>query len=88
MKANSDQSQLLFGVLPYFSQLDASVVKQFDFKYFYADIGISILNILNRRNELWVHHYLLSEGPAQHQVSASTTATAFSPLFYVNLRYE
>ena len=86
--SSSSTEQLNFAQLPDFIQLDVSLVKQFDFKYFYADIGISILNVLNHRNELSVLNYVLPEGSAVHNVHTISTATSYSPLFYVNLRYE
>lgn len=81
-------TQLNFAKLPNFMQLDVSLVKQFNFKYFYADLGISILNVLNHRNELSVLNYTLTEGSTTHTIHTTTTATAYSPLFYVNFRYE
>lgn len=85
---SSTVDNLNFGVLPDFMQLDISLVKQIDFRYFYADIGITILNVLNRQNELSRKNIEIPEGLQQHNMQIATTASAFSPLFYVNLRYE
>lgn len=85
---HSTPNELSFGQLPNFMQLDISVVKQFDFNYFYADVGFTILNLLNHRNELSVKNITLPEGTNRHIVQTTTTATSFSPLFFINLRYE
>ena len=87
----TDQSTsnfLQFGLLNNYNQLDVSLVKQIDFKFFYADVGVSILNVMDYMNKLSVKNYTLPEGKNSHNVNVTTTATSFSPLFYINLRYE
>lgn len=88
LKPESTNASLQFGQLPHFFQMDVSLVKQFDFKYFYADLGFTVLNVLNRRNELQKTNFVIPEGPTTNQVQITKTSTSFSPLFYVNLRYE
>ncbi|MFA9391529.1 MAG: TonB-dependent receptor plug domain-containing protein [Prolixibacteraceae bacterium] len=84
----SSSSQLNFDAHPDFMQLDVSLVKQFHFKNFFADLGITVLNVSNRTNEIGYTNFTIPEGTKSHRVSTTTIATSFSPLFYVNLRYE
>ena len=88
LQVNSTPDSFVFGVLPHYMQLDFSLVKQFNFHYFYADVGITILNVLDRKNEIAAKNFVLPEGIQNHTVKSITTATSFSPLFYINLRYE
>lgn len=84
----SSYQSMQFDALPDFIQLDLGLVKEFQFENFYADLGLTILNVFNRSNEIHVKNYLLPEGNNSHRLSVTTTASAFSPLFYINLRYE
>lgn len=84
----SAYQELQFGVLNDFVQLDLGLVKEFKFENFYADLGLTVLNVLNRPNQIHVKNFTLPEGTAVHRVNVSTAATSFSPLFYINLRYE
>lgn len=86
--AQSSSTQLDFARHTNFMQLDLSLVKQFNFQNFYADLGITVLNVFDQRNELQTKNIIIPEGSKQHLVTATTTATSFSPLFYINLRYE
>lgn len=88
LKNSSIINNLEFGNLPNYIQLDVSLVKQIDFRYFYADIGFTILNVLNKQNELSRKNIIISEGTKHHNLLIATTASSFSPLFYINLRYE
>ncbi|MBN2807081.1 MAG: TonB-dependent receptor plug domain-containing protein [Prolixibacteraceae bacterium] len=86
---NSSAYQLPeFSTQPDFIQLDLGLVKEFQFENFHADVGITILNVFNKMNETQVKNFVLPEGTSTHQVNVTTTATSFSPLFYINLRYE
>jgi ferric enterobactin receptor len=86
--STSSYQVLELGTLPDFIQLDLGLVKEFQFQNFYADVGITILNVFNQSNQTHVKNFVLPEGTAKHQVNMTTTATSFSPLFYINLRYE
>jgi hypothetical protein len=88
LSAESEYQQLVIGQLPEYNQLDISLVKQFDFKLFYADIGVTILNVLNNENLINVRNFKISEGRNEYSVKTTTSSTAFSPLFFINLRYE
>lgn len=88
MLNTSTSSNIEFGMLNNFMQLDLSLVKQFDFKYFFADIGVTVLNVFNSQNQLSVKNFVIPEGSSVHNVQTTTTATSFSPLFFINLRYE
>ncbi|MDA3928561.1 MAG: TonB-dependent receptor [Prolixibacteraceae bacterium] len=85
---NSTSSQLNFGQHAQFMQMDVSLVKQFKFKEFQADIGITVLNVLDQKNGIAVKNYTITEGLTKHSINSTTIATSFSPLFYINLRYE
>lgn len=86
---NTSTSNVLnYGRLPNYRQLDVSLVKQFHFHNFFADIGLTVLNVANHKNEIAVKNLTIPEGTATHNISTTTVATSYSPLFYVNLRYE
>ena len=88
MNNSSSFNAIEFSYLPDFMQLDVSMVKQFDFKIFYADIGMTVLNVLDHKNEIANKNFRVPEGNRVHNASTKTLATSFSPLFYINLRYE
>jgi hypothetical protein len=88
LKHTSTISTFDFETMPDFMQLDVSLVKQFDFNYFFADIGVTVLNVFNRINYISIKNTTIPEGNNVHNIKNTTIATSFSPLFYINLRYE
>lgn len=88
MLNTSTNTQLNFNSHPNFLQMDVALVKEFQFQNFYVDLGFTVLNVFDRRNEIGMKNYVLPEGSSKHVVNVTTTATSFSPLFYINLRYE
>jgi hypothetical protein len=71
-----------------FSQLDISLIKEFRFKYLYADIGVTFLNVLNKRNEVGMEYYDVLGELSKHSFNSVTTSTFYTPLFFINFRYE
>lgn len=88
MTDSSNVSTFRFDQLQYNLQFDVSLVKHFHFQGFYADFGFTVLNLLNRKNEIAYKNIQIPEGNTAHDIKVKTFGTSFSPLFYVNLRYE
>jgi ferric enterobactin receptor len=88
LESNSQKENFQLGQFNDFMQLDIALEKQIDFQYFFADIGITVLNVLNRSNTIDERNISIREEPEQIIYKTRTRATAFSPLLYINLRYE
>ncbi len=83
----SNREQFLFDRLPYFSQLDLSVVKQFKSKLFVAEVGATLLNLFNRENVLTSDYFRLTGDNTDLSVKSEITALSFTPVFFINLKY-
>jgi hypothetical protein len=88
LESNSGKENFQLGQFDDFMQLDVALEKQIDFQYFFADIGITVLNVLDRQNTTHQKNISIREEPRQISYKTRTRATAFSPLLYINLRYE
>jgi len=71
-----------------FSQLDISLIKEFKFKYLYADMGVTFLNVLNNKNEVDMQYYDVVGELSSHTFQSLKTSTFYTPLFFINFRYE
>ncbi len=77
-----------FGRLRAFSQLDISVVKQFQIKNIKAEAGIVFLNLLDTKNEIAFENYRIFEKTADLSVRSNIEGISFAPSFFINFRYE
>jgi hypothetical protein len=73
--------------LPYFLQVDLSLVRQFKTRHLTAEAGISLLNLLDRENVLQSEYFRLTGDDTDLSVKSDMTALSFTPLFFVNLKY-
>lgn len=73
--------------LPYFLQVDLSLVRQIKTKHLTAEAGITLLNLLNRENILQSEYFRLTGDDTDLSVKSDMTALSFTPLFFVNLKY-
>jgi ferric enterobactin receptor len=71
-----------------FSQIDISVVKQFQIKNIKAEAGIVFLNLLDKKNEIAFENYHIFEKTADLSVRSNTEGISFAPSFFINFRYE
>ena len=71
-----------------FSQIDISVVKQFQLKNIKAEAGIVFLNLLDRKNEIAFENYHIFEKTSELSVRSKTNGISFAPSFFINFRYE
>ncbi len=88
LEESSAQNKLNVSQFNDFIQMDIALEKQIDFQYFYADIGVTVLNVLDRKNVIAKKNIRIREEPDQISYRTRTYATLFSPLLYINLRYE
>lgn len=88
LKASSERNLLNIEKFNDFMQFDFALEKQIDFQYFYADIGVTILNVLNHKNTIAEKNIRIREEPDLIYYRTRTLSTSFSPLIYINLRYE
>ena len=79
-------SNIQFDRLPYFSQIDLGLVKRFTYKSFSFDAGVSILNVLNRKNVLETESFLVNDTSGSSTVRSELTGILFIPVIYLSLR--
>jgi hypothetical protein len=70
-----------------FSQLDFAVVRKFSARFFTADAGISLLNVLNRKNIVEVDYLRFSSDSGSLTVRSDVSALAFTPLVFINFKF-
>ncbi len=71
-----------------FSQLDFALVRKFNAKHFSANAGISLLNILNRKNIVEVGYLRFGSDNGSLTARSDVSALGFTPLFFINLRIQ
>ncbi len=77
-----------FGRLPFFAQADLSLVKRFKSKLFTISSGISLLNILNRKNVLEVDYFNISDNTGSYSIRTDITALKFRPVLFINIKLQ
>lgn len=77
----SDQSTLVMGRLPYFSQLDAGIAKTARFRHLSVTATVSFLNILDRVNVVQVDNLQLSSASGSIPVQSNISTISFTPVF-------
>lgn len=77
-----------FGRLPFFAQADLSLMKRFKSKFFTISSGISLLNILNRKNVLEVDYFNISDNTGSYSIRTDITALKFTPVFFINIKLQ
>ena len=72
----------------YFSQLDFTLMKKFISKHLVADIGISLLNVSDRKNIVEVDYLRFSSQNTSLTVRSDVSALSFTPVFFVNVKVQ
>lgn len=70
-----------------FSQLNFAIVRKFSAKAFTANAGISLLNVLNRKNIVEVDYLRFSSDNSSLTVRSDVSALAFTPLVFINFKF-
>lgn len=70
----------------HFSKLDFTLLKEFHFKHFSASTGVSLLNILNRKNIVEVDYLRFASETGSLTVRSDVSALSFTPIAFVNLK--
>lgn len=71
-----------------FSQLDFAVVRKFHTRHFSANAGVSLLNVLNRKNVVEVDYLRFSSEYGSLTVRSDVSALGFTPLFFINFKFQ
>ena len=69
-----------------FSQLDVAVVKHLNLPHADINAGVSLLNILNRKNVVEVSYLQFSSTQETLTVRSDVSALGFAPVFFINLK--
>ncbi len=72
----------------YYSQLDFALVKTYHKKFFAAEAGVSLLNVLNRRNIVEVDYLRFSSDQESLTIRSDISSLAFTPVFFVNFKFR
>lgn len=86
VQASETGGNVQFDRLPYFSQIDLGLVKRFSYKSFSFDAGVSLLNVLNRKNVLETESFIVNDTSGSSTVRSELTGISFIPVFYLSLR--
>lgn len=71
---------------PGFSQADLALVKTWRTSHVHARAGVSLLNLLNRKNIVEVDYLRFSSSQGSLSVRSDISALGFTPLFFLNFR--
>ena len=86
VQVSEGTSSVQFDRLPDFSQLDLALVKRFSYRSFSVDAGVSLLNVLNRKNVVETDYFTLNDNTGSSTIRSELTAISFTPVFYLSLR--
>ena len=73
---------------PFFSQLDFTAVKEVKLKHFTASTGVSLLNVLNRKNIVEVDYLRFTSKTGSLTVRSDISALSFTPVFFINMKID
>ncbi len=71
-----------------FYQLDFSLVKKIYTPHFSASAGVSLLNVLDRRNIVEVDYLRFTSDTGSLTIRADASALGFTPVFFVNFKIQ
>ena len=83
-----EKATVKFSRLNNFSQLDLGLVKRFRYKHFSFDTGASLLNVFDRKNILESDYFTLTDATGTSTMKSELTSISFTPVFYINLRFN
>lgn len=83
----STSTQLLSDRLPNYSQVDMSLVRRITTKFVAIETGLTILNVLNRKNVTDINYFNLTGDSSELSVKSEISALSFTPLFFISLKY-
>ena len=69
-----------------FSQVDMALVKSWRTAHMHTKAGVSLLNLLNRRNIVEVDYLRFSSGQGSLSVRSDISALEITPVFFVSVR--
>jgi hypothetical protein len=72
----------------HFSQLDFAVSKTVVLSRFVLNAGVSMLNVLNRENVVEVNYLRFSSELGSLTVRSDISALGFTPVFFMNVRFQ
>ena len=72
----------------YFSQLDFALVKKFQTTHFSVNAGVSLLNVIDRKNVVEVDFLRFTSDTESLTVRSDISALAFTPVFFVNFKLQ
>lgn len=73
---------------PHFAQLDFALAKKINTQYVAIDAGASLLNVLDRKNVVEVNYLRFASDQQALSVRSDISALAFTPVFFINLRFQ
>lgn len=72
----------------YFSQLDFALSKKVVLSRFVLNGGVSLLNVFNRENVVEVNYLRFSSESGSMTVRSDISALGFTPVFFMNVRFQ
>lgn len=72
----------------YFSQLDLALVKRFQTKHLSLNAGVSLLNVLNRKNIVEVDFLRFTSETESLTVRSDISALGFTPVFFIDFKIQ
>ena len=70
-----------------FSQLDFSVAKRLSTNHFNLNAGVSLLNVLDRKNIVEVDYLRFSSETGSLSVRSDVSTLSFTPVFFISLKF-
>jgi ferric enterobactin receptor len=72
----------------FFSQIDFALAKKIQVSSFSINGGLSLLNVTNRKNIVEVDYLRFTSETESLTVRSDISALAFTPVFFVNIKYQ
>ncbi|HPR31034.1 MAG TPA: TonB-dependent receptor [Prolixibacteraceae bacterium] len=85
---DSHSGEWVLGRTAPFSRLDFMLMKQFQWKTFRVETGVSLMNLLDRKNEIDREFYSVPSGNSSGLFQFTYNDLPFSPQFFLSLRFE
>lgn len=83
----ANPENILVDKTSYFSQLDFGLVRKFTARHFYSIIGLSVLNVFDRKNIIEVDFLRFSSKTGSLSLRSDVSSLGLTPLFYASFKF-
>lgn len=84
---DSDQSTVLeFKRLPYFSQIDLGIARNFKWNHFAVSAGLTLMNLLDRQNIVQVNYLNFSTSGGSSSIQSDISSLSRTPVFFIRMQ--